>query len=61
MKKKTVKKPKWTHLSPTGQCPIRFDNDYGLKQARIQGFPIKTKRIKFLAEYFAKAVKWLEG
>ena len=59
-KKKKAKKPQWIHLSPTGQCPIRFDNYYGIKQARIQGYPVKTKRIRFLAEYFRKAVLWLE-
>lgn len=60
MKKRKLRKPRWTHLSLDGTCPARCDQYYGLKTVRIRGYPIKLAKVKQLAKWFADAEKWLE-
>lgn len=60
MKKRKLRKPRWTHISPEGNCPARCDNDYGLKSVRIKGYPTKLAKIEQLAKWFTAAAAWLK-
>lgn len=57
--RKKIPKPRWIHLSVTGDCPARCDNDYGNKTVRIKGFPINAVKVEQLARWFTAAAAWL--